>query len=573
LHSKGVFASTNKRKKKVSDLATASDNVNILASVENLKLKREQAYIDGIDVNADGTISVTASKPKSLEEIKKEFANANVIPILKDYISNCQTLDEYNQLVRIFQIKKQKNIQYLAQLNTPEDKVIFKQLMEIQKDNPSLNVIDSLKFYITRKNTPAMLEYYKNVIELVKDGKLDANMLDMYAGSVLDARVSADVELLMKAKKENLTQQQVKDLYIPNIEKLTIENIKNIKNGEVFEHNGQLLIKTDNNKVSNLSISKDTYFELFQPGYYIKQRAAGKCYLYSTIISALENPTEKAKMINQCFKEQNGILNVHMPNSKVSIDVDLKNIDDSIKSNLYYSKGNRGVNLLEQAFEKHEVYEQSQKMISFLQTKISDPNSDIDMEKAMVILDDLTKNPATPHYVLKNQDALNFDKEFDFEDIIHIEDAKNEKNAHSMLANPQDLNNPELFYGVFEGNAGHTAKVFNFGISPYGSQLSYNKILLNNENTGKQQVLDSHLVQFKDLIMTAATRKKSDGQIESLMNADLGILSSHSYACSLKIINEKPYMKVINPHNSSSPLLLNLETFRKLFYSITVNNV
>ena len=166
-----------------------------------------------------------------------------------------------------------------------------------------------------------------------------------------------------------------------------------------------------------------------------------------------------------------------------------------------------------------------------------------------------------------------FDKEFDFEDIIHIEDAKNEKNVHSMLANPQDLNNPELFYGVFEGNAGHTAKVFNFGISPYGSQLSYNKILLNNENTGKQQVLDSHLVQFKDLIMTAATRKKSDGQIESLMNADLGILSSHSYACSLKIINEKPYMKVINPHNSSSPLLLNLETFRKLFYSITVNNV
>lgn len=524
------------------------------------------------DANANGTTSATAPKPKSLEEIKKELANSNMIPILKDYVSNCQTLDEYNQLVRMFQTKKQKNVQYLTQLNTPEDKAIFKELMEIAKDNPSLNVIDSLKFYVTKKNTPAMKEYYKNVIELVKDGKLDSNMLNMYAGSVRDSRIVTDVELLMKAKRENLTPQQVKDLYIPNIEKLTSENIKNIQNGGVFEHDGQLLIKTGNNKVSKLSISKDTYFELFQPGYYVKQRAAGKCYLYSTMISALENPAEKAKMINQCFREQNGVLNVHMPNSKVSIDVDLTNIDGSIQTNPYYSKGSKGVNLLEQAYEKHEVYEQSQKMISFLQTKIADPNSGIDIEKAMVILDDLTKNPATPHYVLKNENALNLESEFNFDDIIHIEDAKNEKGVQSMMARPQDLKTPELFYGVFEGNAGHAAKVFNFGLSPYGSKNSYVKMLLDNPSTGKPQIPDSHLVQFKDLVMTAATRK-GGGQVEALMNADLGILSSHAYACSLKMINEKPYMKVINPHNSSSPLLLNLETFRKFFYSITVNNV
>ena len=524
----------------------------------------------GQDSNIDGEVSTTKQTQKSFNQIKEEILlNSNIIPILKDYISNCQSLDEYNLLIKMLRNKQQKDIQYLTLLNTPEDKMVFNDLIEIGKDNPQINVFDSIKFYALKKDSPKSKQYYRNIIELVKDGTLDVDMLRVYAGGSLDKRTVNDVNLLIKAKRENLTQQQIKDLYIPRFEKLTLDNLKNIENGGVFEFDGKLMLKFNDEKVGPLRISKDTYFELFQPGYYVKQRAAGKCYLYSTILTALENPFEKANIINKCFRENNGTLNVCMPKSKVSINVDLKNIDASIKTDPYYSKGSKGVNLLEQAFEKHEVYEQSQKMISFLQTKIADPNSGIDIEKAMEILDDLTQNPANPHYVLFNPEATDLNKEFTFDDIISLEDAKQKG---IPMANPQDLNTPDLFYGVFEGNAGHAAQVFNFGLSPFGPQNSYVKMLLNDPKTGNPQIPDKYIIQCKDMVMTAATRK-SGNTVESVINQDLGILSSHAYACSLKIINNKPYMKVINPHNSSSPLLLNLETFRKFFHSITINNI
>ncbi|MCM1010146.1 MAG: hypothetical protein NC390_04620 [Fusobacterium sp.] len=506
-----------------------------------------------------------------LEQIKANVEKQNILPTLKDYVANIESVSEFNFLNTMLRNKKQKDISYLNLLTTPEDKALFSDLMKIAQQDPLFNPIDSVKFYALRKNNPQVKQRYLNMLELVKNGTLDAGMLQTYAAGGSDLRITNDINLLLKAKQENLSIQQVKDLYIPKIETLTLKNLEIIQAGNVFEHNGKLLMKISDKQVQPLRISKDTYFELFQPAYYVKQQAAGKCYLYSTILTGLENPIAKAKMLNECFSEANGVLNVHLPNSKVSIDVNLNNIDAAIQNSSYYSRGSKGVNLLEQAYEKNEVYLQSQKMIEFLNKKISEPNSNIDLEKAMEILDDLTQNPANPHYVLNNINSIENNTQFSLDDIIHIDAAKKQNSVKGMLANPENLETADLFYGVFEGNTGYASRAFNFGQNPMGN-VGYAKMVLTHPQNGQHLITDDLLSRCQNLLMTAATGKKGP-QVESVLNADFGILSSHAYACSLKNINGKPMMKLLNPHNSSSPIFLNLEQFRKYFYSVTINNV
>ena len=320
-------------------------------------------------------------------------------------------------------------------------------------------------------------------------------------------------------------------------------------------------------------MSRDSYFELFPPAHYVKQQQAGKCYLYSTILTALENPRAKAKLLNQCFAEHDGVLTVKMPGSKVSFDVPLDNISGAVKTSPYYARGCTGVNLLEQAYEQNEVYIQSQRMIDYLSKKISENDPSIDIEKAMTVLDDLIENPANPNYVLANSMALQHEGNFDINDIVTINESKDNSITQSMLSNVDDLDNARLFYGIFEGDAGYSSSKFDFGFNPFNPRLTAYKLYLKHPETGAELIPDAALLKTQDCLMVASTGRLPSGAVESTVDSDLGILSSHAYACSLKMINDKPFMKLINPHNSACPILLTIEQFRKYFVSTTINNV
>jgi len=527
------------------------------------------------------TSSISANEPAAtpnptnpkLEAAKAQIINnPNTIPALKEAFSNVETVAEFNTLQTFIKKRTSENLNHLAKLTTEQDIAAFNDLIKIATKDPAFNPIDSAKFYA--KLPPAQKQRYLSMIELVKDGSLDAGVLKSYAGGIFDKRIANDVDLLIKAKKENLTTEQVKDLYIPTITKLTKSDIQALDKGRVFENNGKLMIKISDTQVVPLKISKDTYFELFQPGYNIKQQAAGKCYLYSKIISMMDNPLGQAKLINQCFSEQNGVLTVKMPNSKVSMNVDLNNIDNSIKNNIYYSRGSKGVNLLEQAYENHEVYVKSQSIIDYIQKNINNPSADFDMDKALKILDDLTTNPENPNYVLTKLQFKNGKPEdFTLNDIISLDEAR--KRSLSM-ARPQDLDGSGLYYGIEEGNSGYTNQIFGLGKNPLCESATYRTLILKHPQTGQALITDD-MFKFmgeNNFIINASTGPKPGAQVESVINADLGILSNHNYSCSVVTMpNGKQYIKTINPHNSACPILLTFDQFRNYFDGITINNV
>ena len=533
--------------------------------------------VTDINNNSVPIASPTSVKPdiqidEKLEAAKLNIINQTNIPLVKTAFSKVETVAEFNILNNFFKTRKTKGLEHLVALKNDADIVAFNDLVKIATKDPIFNPIDTAKFY-AKLNTSGK-QRFQTMIELVKDGSLDAGVLRSYAGGIFDKRIAKDVDLLIKAKNENLTAQQIKDLYIPNIDKLTAAELKNIDTGRVFESNGKLLIKISDSKVQPLSISKDTYFELFQPGYYVKQQAAGKCYLYSKIISMMDNPLGQAKLINQCFTENDGILQVRMPDSKVTMNVDLHNIDNSIKNNMYYSRGSKGVNLLEQAFENHETYVKSQAIIDYIQKNINNPSADFDMDKALKILDDLTENPGNPNYVLtKLGFADGKPQEFNLNDIISLDEART---SSLGMAKPENLDGSGLFYSVEEGNSGYVNQVFKLGQNPILPAATYRSLAVTHPKTGAPLITDEMLMFMgkHNIIINGSTGRKNGSGMEALVNSDLGILTNHNYSCSVVTMpNGKSYVKTVNPHNSACPILLTFDDFRKYFESITANNV
>ena len=222
---------------------------------------------------------------EALENAKQKIIRQTNIPVLQQYISEIDSVYNFKYFIHAIKTRKNKDISYLTLLQSPQDKAIFNDMVNIAAKNRDFNPIDSIKFYVKNKKDSGIINRYKDMIELVKDGTIDSGVLNSYANSSIDKRMARDTELLIKTKRENLTAEQVKDLYIPHIDdgKITIDKIKNIPDGNAFESNGKLYLKTSEQSVTKLNISKDTYFKLFPPGYNVKQRAAGKCYLYSKI--------------------------------------------------------------------------------------------------------------------------------------------------------------------------------------------------------------------------------------------------------------------------------------------------
>ncbi len=513
---------------------------------------------------------------EALENAKQKIIRQTNIPVLQQYISEIDSVYNFKYFIHAIKTRKNKDISYLTLLQSPQDKAIFNDMVNIAAKNRDFNPIDSIKFYVKNKKDSGIINRYKDMIELVKDGTIDSGVLNSYANSSIDKRMARDTELLIKTKRENLTAEQVKDLYIPHIDdgKITIDKIKNIPDGNAFESNGKLYLKTSEQSVTKLNISKDTYFKLFPPGYNVKQRAAGKCYLYSKIISMLDNPQAKAKLLNNCFSETNSVLKVNMPDSKISLNVDLNDIESSLNKTPYYSKGCSGVNLLEQAYEKNEVYIKSQIMIDYLEKNINNPN--IDRNKAMAVLEDLINNPADPHYVLANEKVLNgHSKDFSLDDILTIEEAQNSRFTSTSMANPADLKTGELFYGVAEGNSGYASNILKLGNNPLvPPQLKGKTLLLKNPKDNSIILKDEILTRLKGCIINASTPSQAGSAVESVIDADYGILTSHNYSCIITTMPDgKTGIKVINPHNSAAPIILNFDQFRKYFMGITINTV
>ena len=212
-------------------------------------------------------------------------------------------------------------------------------------------------------------------------------------------------------------------------------------------------------------------------------------------------------------------------------------------------------------------------MIDYLTKKIAENDPNIDMDKAMAVLDDLTNNPANPNYVLANPMALQHEGNFDINDMVTINESKNIPMVKSMLANSEDLDNAQLFYGAFEGDAGYSSSRFDFGLNPIDPASSGSKLFIKDPKTGATFISDNVLLKTQGCLMVAATPGVSSGVVESIIDSDYGILSSHAYACSIKMLNGNPVVKLINPHNSACPILLSLPQFRKYFVSTTINNV
>ena len=173
--------------------------------------------------------------------------------------------------------------------------------------------------------------------------------------------IADDIKMLYDAKT---TGVNVNDLMVPTKANFEIGKSET-KVGGLFESNGKLYLKTDENNCTELNISKETYCHLFPPldRYSSGQQNSGDCYLVSALNAMMINPKAQEKLLS-CFSEsvdENGVktITLALPDSDMKIEIlDWETIDDLGVNPKKAMTGALGMQLLEYGYKKNLEYKE-----------------------------------------------------------------------------------------------------------------------------------------------------------------------------------------------------------------------
>ncbi|MCM1265993.1 MAG: hypothetical protein NC200_07320 [Candidatus Gastranaerophilales bacterium] len=162
--------------------------------------------------------------------------------------------------------------------------------------------------------------------------------------------ISKDLEILRKPGN-------IKENYIP-IFKTEKDALETAKTGDVFQIQGRktVAIKNKNGEVEQLSMNRDSYFELFPPVKRftnIQPDNYGICYEVTSLNAVMENPQTRENIL-RCIDtiSQKGKVKINFPNSTTKNDI-IFTPDEIIKEGLeYYSSGCEGIRYIEHALGK-----------------------------------------------------------------------------------------------------------------------------------------------------------------------------------------------------------------------------
>ncbi len=386
--------------------------------------------------------------------------------------------------------------------------------------------------------------------------------------------IADDIKMLYDAKT---TGVNVNDLMVPT--KADFETGKmETKVGDLFESNGKLYLKTDENNCTELNISKETYCKLFPAldRYSSGQQNSGDCYLVSALNSMMTNPKAREKLLS-CFSETinpDGTKTVvlSMPDSDMKIELkDGQTISDLGVNKNKHMTGSLGMQLLEYGYKKNLEYKEIQSLTEKIDNgnaqiladwelrkdyfesigikdfetykeKIENPNlienylNDI-KTKFNVEIDDITFQSLHYDFLLTYDSGKLYPASLDTIMCKLDVDAKTAQDiydyalkealaldrmntvAKEIEANKIKLenitNNPQYFEKL-GGNGGHSANVFKaFGLNGIPRYSETLDVLINHMIENPQD--------FKDVVMTAGTMHTKEDYIRHYNDKDYSL--------------------------------------------------
>jgi hypothetical protein len=395
------------------------------------------------------------------------------------------------------------------------------------------------------------------LMELVQEGSISNTALKyVCAEGMMSDSLEKDIDTIYYAKADGV---DVNERYVPRRNSKE-EGLENSEIGDVFEVEGEnnIYIKNKNGEAEQLKLDKETFIELFPIGerFATSQGGAGDCYYLSAINALMDNPNSRADVL-QCFsKNENGI-QIKFPKSDyvyTSVDGNLNNNADPRQ----IVTAARGMQLLEHAFG-FAVEDVAVKQYYEIQnTAISDYK---------MMMDNTTDETQKLEYQTKIDNLENAKKTFQedrnssnprlvlMRDVESLDVLTDENGGIYQNVNQVAYYKTTADYYRAEG--GFSCNVFKL--------FGYDSSIIPMKSDEARETL-SHVEDSDSYIFAGGTKGQSVFSIESKMNRNLSMYSSHAYRIiPFKDDEGNVKYRVSNPWNAAHDAVMTIEQMDKYF--------
>ena len=218
------------------------------------------------------------------------------------------------------------------------------------------NKVDVVKHMLNVDKGSVEASNIQMLLELVQEGIVDKHVFDCipFDGKI-NSFIVDDIDKLYSAYIDGI---EPIDAFVPPVETHTeAQALLNI--GDVYELDGEenIYILDKNLEPLQLGIDKETYFELFPPieRYATTQNDIGNCWEITGFNTLLTDPKERYSVLS-LFKQDGDSISIQFPSNNAG-EIIFEDGELPIGTNpSYYSKGPKGIQLLEYAhgIEEHE---------------------------------------------------------------------------------------------------------------------------------------------------------------------------------------------------------------------------
>lgn len=304
------------------------------------------------------------------DKFKPEKAQA----YFKRYLHNAElnqkfSLDENIELMNFFATSKYdlddfiNAITYFNNLKTPQGERILGEHLNV------MDFIDILKYLLSVKHDSVDASNIEMLFSSVENGVVGPHIFSFLpAEGVISKEVVQDIDKLYEAYCSGV---EPIDIFVPTYK--TVEDAQQeMQVGDVFEIQGRknVYIKTDDNEALQLTIPKNVYFDLFPPieRFATTQYKIANCWELTGFNALYSDVDTRADLLSLfSYDEKDNSVSVKFPESNVGF-VKFKNcvLPRSVERD-YFSRGAKGIQMLEFVHGKEIHAERYQKLLRQLE--------------------------------------------------------------------------------------------------------------------------------------------------------------------------------------------------------------
>ena len=216
-------------------------------------------------------------------------------------------------------------------------------------------------------------EYPQDIKAFINNGRLD-KQAQLKVGLKLASKNQDILSDIKKIKIAQKTGKSIREIFVPNF-KNKEDAIKNLKIGDVC-HIGQnkfISIKSKENEIENLSLSKGKYLELFPPveRFCALQNHIGDCWLVAACDTMYSNPHTRYRFLSVFKENESGGIDINFDGFKIQngkstpINKESTTYRNTHKQQALRVKSPKGFGCIEEAVERKYEIEGQEKIIDF----------------------------------------------------------------------------------------------------------------------------------------------------------------------------------------------------------------